>query len=502
MYIGSQNLMRAYDLCLLKHGYTILELVDKASDCLMKHMVYDKYVILCGPGNNGADGLSLATKLYRKGCEVQVCIFQDNEQISLANQYYLNLCKQFEINVILVNDQSFSDVVSSMNSSEVVVDAMFGFGLNCSPKGIYQSIIGEVNALCGKEVIAVDIPTGLQCDTGIPYQSVIHATQTITLTAYKNGFLNPNSISIVGNVVIEELDVCDVFAEVGLYQLADEYVVAPILQQRTYDGYKGKYGHAGLIVGSSMYTGAALLSTKSSVYSGTGITTTVSTQDVIQAVRIFCPEAICVLRKDTFCKDDFEKFNALLIGCGLGLNLSAHKYVHEILTMTDQPIVIDADALTILAKDMKVLQQLKHREIILTPHIGEFKRLCEFDEQDDLLEVAKKFALFHHVVLVLKGPHTIITNGYESYRVNVGNGAMATGGMGDVLAGIIVSFLAQGYKALHAALLGVYVHGYTGDLIARNHYTVVPSQLIEMVPQVMDEIIKKSNHKVTLAEYK
>lgn len=495
MYIGSQKLMQSYDQCLLDHGYTILELVDKASDCLIKHMNFQKISILCGPGNNGADGLSLAIKLHEQGRDVVVYIFEDQNHLSEANRYYLDLCYEKRIMVVLLHDDILGDVITHMKECDVIVDAMFGFGLNSSPRGLYRTVIEEISQLYEQEIIAVDIPTGLDCNTGYPYQSVVCATQTITLSAFKNGFLNPDSAFFTGKVIIEMLDVEDIADEVGLYQEADEDLIAPMLKKRKYDGHKGTYGHVGLITGSFEYKGAALMSAKSCVYSGAGVTSVISVQEVIDSLTIYCPEATALLRPISFKKDDFKRYNALLIGCGLGLSLEAYRYVIDVLSLSSLPLVIDADALTILSSNLDLLN--KHQgEVILTPHMGEFKRLCSFSSHDDILKVARDFAYENDVTLVLKGPHTIVTNGHESYRVKAGNKAMATGGMGDVLAGILVSLLGQGYGAIQAALLGVYLHGYTGDQIAENAYTVIPSQLIERIPLSMDEIKKKVIHRL------
>lgn len=490
MYVGSQSLMKNYDQCLLDHGYTILELVDKASQCLLNHIHGQRLSILCGPGNNGADGLSLAIKLNDLGKRVDVYIFEDQNHLSTANRYYLDLCYEYGIHVILLNDDILDEMMNEMRQSDVIVDAMFGFGLNSSPRGLYQSVIEEINQLYDQDIIAVDIPTGLDCNTGIPYQSVVCATQTITLSAMKNGFLNPDSISFTGKVILEILDVDDVFEEAGLYQLADDKVVAPMIKSRRFDGHKGDYGHIALITGCQDYKGASLLSAKSAVYTGSGITTVMTTQEVIDSLTVYCPEVTTQLRAPVLRKEDFEKYNAILIGCGLGLSIDSYRYVIDVFSLSYQPLVIDADALTILSSHLDLLKN-QERDIILTPHLGEFKRLCDVKENDDMLFVAKEFAKKYQVTLVLKGPFTIVTDGQESYRIFAGNKAMATGGMGDVLAGIITSLLGQGYSALNAAVLGVYIHGYTGDRIAEKHYTVIPSHLIEGIPQSMSEIQKK-----------
>ncbi|MCD7894706.1 MAG: NAD(P)H-hydrate dehydratase [Erysipelotrichaceae bacterium] len=488
MRIGSQLLMQKYDQALLDDGYSIIELVDKASDCLLKHMDKQSYSFLCGPGNNGADGLSLAIKLFLQDKKTNVYIFDDGHKLSLANQYYLNECYKHHIKVTLLNDNNLCQAIDEMQQTQVIIDAMFGFGLNSSPRGLYASIIEQINQLYNQEIIAVDIPTGLDCNSGKPYQSVVFASKTISLTAYKDGFFNPDSRFFTGEVIVEKLDAKDMSDKVGLYSYADKTMMKKIIKERKYDGHKGDYGRVALITGCDDYKGAALLSAKSCVYSGSGVVSVITDDKVIDSLTSYCPEATTMKRPLVFRKEDLLKYQAILIGCGLGLSMDSHRYVVDVLSLTNQPLVIDADALTILASHMELLKD-NHRDIILTPHMGEFKRLCEFDDKADILSVAKEFAKEYHVVLVLKGPHTIVTNGYESYRNASGNGAMSIGGMGDVLAGMITSFVGQGYKPIEAALLGVYLHGAAGDKLAKNHYSVIPSKLIEEIPATMYELL-------------
>lgn len=492
MYVGSQTLMKRYDQCLLNLGYGIEELVDKASDCLFKHMhEYNSVSILCGPGNNGADGLSLAIKLFHEQKDVYVYLFKD-DHLSQANYYYLQQCYQNGIHVILLDESAIEDMKRQMQQCDAIVDAMFGFGLNSSPRGLYQSVIEEVNNLYDKEVIAVDIPTGLNCNTGKPYQSVVCATQTITLSALKNGFLNPDSVSFTGKIILEKLDIQDVSEEAGLFHLFEFSHATSLIKERLFDGHKGNYGRIGMITGCQDYKGASLLSTKSAVYSGSGVVTAITCQEVIDSLTVFCPEATTSLRPPILRKEDLEKYDTLLLGSGLGLDLEAYRYVIDVFSLSRQPLVIDGDGLTILSSNLNLLKQ-QERSIILTPHMGEFKRLCHFHENDDILFIAKEFAKKWNVTLVLKGPYTIVTDGENSYRVMSGNKSMSSGGMGDTLAGIITSLLGQKYSPLDAALLGVYIHGYAGDEIAKESYTVVASQLIEKIPFVMHKL--KSNQK-------
>ena len=492
MKIGSSQFMKQYDEYLLNHGYQINELVDKASDCLIKHMHGQHYCLLCGPGNNGADGLSLAIKLFLQGKQVTVYIFEDQNHLSQANRYYLDQCYALNLEVILLNEDILDEVILHMKDCDIIVDAMFGNGLNSSPRGLYQMVIEQINQLYDQEIIAVDIPTGLNCDNGKPYQSVVCATQTITLTALKNGFLNPDSTSFTGQVIVEELDVEDVSEEVGLYQLADQKMMCSLLKERRFDGHKGDYGRTLLITGCHEYKGASLLSAKSCVYSGSGVVTVMSEQAVIDALTVYCPEVTTQLRPAVMRKEDFLKYQAILIGCGLGQSIDSYRHVIDVFSMSHQPLVVDADALTILSSNLDLLKN-QERDIILTPHMGEFRRLYEFDEHSDMLFVARNFALKHHVILVLKGPYTIVTDGQESYRIFAGNKAMASGGMGDTLAGIITSLLGQGYGGLQAAMLGVYIHGRAGDCLANDAYTIIPSKLIDVIPQTMLQMIYEKN---------
>ena len=211
---------------------------------------------------------------------------------------------------------------------------------------------------------------------------------------------------------------------------------------------------------------------------------TITSEKVTSLLPLYIPEAIPVTRPQIFHYDDFDGYDALLVGCGLGLEEGAFRAVIDIMTASICPLVLDADALTILSRNMHLLEK-QDRSVILTPHIGEFKRLCHVEDYPDLMIAAQSFASKYHCILVLKGPHTIVTDGKTSYRIASGNKAMAVGGMGDTLAGIITSLLGQGYEALEAAVLGVYIHGCAGDEVAKQAYTVIPEKLIEEIPHTM-----------------
>ena len=459
MKVASRLQMINIDNSLLKH-YSIEQLVDKASDCLVEEVSqYNKVIIVCGTGNNGADGYSLALKINAK---VFAC---KTEKMSQACKYYYEKCLDQHL---IIDEVTFKNEI---NQCDCIVDAIFGFGCHSNPRGIYGEIIQLINQ-SNCYVLSIDVPSGLNCDTGEVYENCIYANKTISFFASKLGFFYPNVKVLLGELIIKDLDVLETYEIKGLPTM----ITSISFKKKAYDGHKGIYGKSFLICGSDVYSGAALLSTKACVYAGCGITCLYSIDSVLQAASIYVPEAI-----HTNTLDDINKYQSILIGCGLKDN---EELLRKVLFETTQPLVIDASSLNDLSKHLDWLEN-QNRPIILTPHIGEFKRLCP--TINDLSTSAIEFAKKHHVILVLKGQNTLVTDGINSYRNTTGNGAMAIGGCGDVLAGMIASLLAQGYDPLTSAKNAVYLHGAIGDKIAKEEYTVIPSKIIELIPKVMKE---------------
>lgn len=493
MFVATSKQMKAYDRALLEEGYTIEELVDKASDAVLTYCHdYQKVVIVCGPGNNGADGLSLALKLKQVGKIVDLFSIGEQSQLSQANRYYLQQCYNESLVVTHMNEETLPLFIEKAKCGDVIIDALFGFGLHSSPPSIAREVIDEINKLYDIDILAIDIPTGLDCDTGIPYQSVVCATKTVTLTALKQAFLNEECYMYTGEIIVETLDVKPLHEQVGLAKLVSPSWVKYHLKPRVYHGHKGDYGRILHVTGCNQYRGASLLSSKASVYSGSGVVCVCSTEEVINAVSVTTPECISLIRPAIIDGALCNRYDAILIGSGLGLSSASYSYVEQVLLSSEVPIVIDGDALTIVAENKELLKQTK-APIVLTPHFGEFRRFVMASSDIEMIDLAKAFAQEYHIVLVLKGPNTIISDGQEMYRNSTANKAMATAGMGDVLAGIIVSFIGQGYSLKNASILATYLHGKCGDIIADKEYTVLPSRLIELMPQQMNEIIKKES---------
>lgn len=486
MYLATSSQLKRYDQALLDSGYSIEELVDKASDCLIKHFNYHKVLIVCGPGNNGADGISLGIKLFKQGKDVLICLCGKKEKLSKANAYYLDEALALDMNCLFIDDDSLDYFQQIVDDFDVIVDALFGFGLNSDLRGNVKYIVEMINNVVDSEIIAIDIPTGLNPDTGKPYNSCICATKTITLTAYKLAFLNPESELYTGDVILELLDAKSFHEEMLLSQVIDKKWAKYNLKQRVYDGHKGTYGKVLHITGCHNYRGAALLAAKAAVYAGSGMVSVCSNEKVIDALSINVPEATSIFR-NSFNTSWFNGIDSLLIGSGLGLNEDSEELVINVLKNSKIPTVIDGDALTILAKHQELLET-NHAPWVLTPHHGEFKRFKDFDNIADMVDYANEFARKYQVVLVLKGPNTLITDGYETYRMLSGNKGMSSAGMGDTLAGMISSFIGQGYTVKDGAILGTYLHGLCGDEVFKDNYTVVASKLIDKIPFVMKKL--------------
>lgn len=491
MYVATSKQMKAYDEALLKEGYSIEELVDKASNAILPHCLgYNNIVIVCGPGNNGADGLSLGIKLHIRARNVKLYCFGNPNKFSQANNFYIDQAQEMEVPITFMDEEDMTLFISDAKKADVVIDAMFGFGLNSEVKGVAKLLIEEINSLYDTDIIAIDIPTGLNPDTGIPYGNVVCANKTVTLTAIKQAFLNEECHMYTGEIAVEILDAKDLRQEQRLAKLVSPSWVKYHLKPRAYYGHKGNYGKILHLTGCDHYRGAALLASRASVYSGSGIVCVCSSEKVIDALASTTPECTSLLRQDRLDEDIFDERDAILIGSGLGLGEQSEQYVVDTLRYAKCPIVIDADGLTIVSKHLDLLKDCPF-PVILTPHFGEFKRLCNYQDELEMIDKVADFALTYNVIVVLKGPNTLITNGHETYRNITANKAMATAGMGDVLAGMITSFVGQGYTPKNAAILSTYLHGSCGDVIGDNAYTVLPSKLIELIPQIMHEIVNE-----------
>jgi NAD(P)H-hydrate epimerase len=429
--------------------------------------------VFAGPGNNGGDGLVIARLLDEAHYPVRVYIVETGSTHS--NDFRLNadrLARSGTSPFILTDPSLFPTI----GRDEVIIDAIFGTGLGKPPSGIAAETIRRIN-LTGANVISIDVPSGLYCEdnTEVCRDTIIKASLTLTFQFPKLSFMFAGNNDFTGRW--EVLDI-------GLHQETIQkkptryhYIlredVTPLLRRRRKFDHKGTYGHALIIAGSYGRAGAATLAAGAALRSGAGLVTVHTPLTAVLPLQAALPEAMVSPDQGTefiTSAPDMEKYDAAGIGPGMGTDPDSCRALKTILESAQIPLVLDADALNIIAQDRRMLKLIP-KQTILTPHPGEFRRLTGKDLNDyQLLEMQIAFAEEYNCIVLLKGAHTSVAmpDGRVFFN-STGNPGMATGGSGDVLTGILTALLAQGYDPVQAAIAGVYLHGAAGDVALRVH---------------------------------
>lgn len=458
-------------------AFSFRELMQTAGTLAAK-TISEKYgcenkriTVICGNGNNGGDGCVAALWLYEHGAKVKT-VFPYGKPVTENAEYFYNKISHIE-------------TTDNFDNCDIIVDAMFGIGLNRELDDTAKSIINSANSSSAIRV-AIDIPSGVESDSGKISGAAFLADLTVTFIALKPCFVLPCGFNYCGEVIV-----CDIGVKPVSYSfLTNE---APILPKRPRNSHKGTYGTALLFCGSYGMAGAAILSAKAALRSGVGIVKSVICKSIYPILSVAVPEAVCLPVNDsesgTLPSDiDIEKItentNAVLFGCGVAQSPQTEKLLENIICNSKIPIVIDADGINLLSHRIELLEKSK-APIILTPHPKEMSRLCGFlvaEIEADRLNTASNFARKHNCILVLKGAYTVIAEPDGCVTVNTnGNSGMATAGSGDVLAGILVSLLSQGLSPSFCAKSAVYLHGEAGDKAAkrRNERSMIASDIIE-----------------------
>lgn len=448
-----------------------LELMERAAMACSRWILDHRYsqrnfLIFCGTGNNGGDGLAIARMLLQSNCSATVYITGETG----TKDFEANLEKiQLHGGLLptILTPGTFPVITPNM----VVVDALFGTGLNRPPAGISAEIIDHINSGTAP-VISIDMPSGLFADTSSKGNCIIKATHTLTFQQFKLAFLLPENDPYCGEVHILNIGLDKTFeSETDVaFELTERTLIKSIRKPRKRFSHKGNYGHAALLCGSYGMMGAAVLAAHSCLRSGAGKLTSYIPECGYTTLQSTVPEAMCVVSGDKYIEDadDIETFDAVGIGPGIGKHPSHISLLRSIFTQIKKSLLIDADALNILAGD-KELIDLIPASSILTPHVGEFERLFGKTDNDfERLQLALKKSSELDIYIVLKGQYSFIsTPEGKGWFNSTGNAGMATAGSGDVLSGFITGLLAQGYPPLQAALIGTYLHGLAGDIAAQ-----------------------------------
>lgn len=459
--------------------------------------------IFCGKGNNGGDGFVVARLLRRKQCKVQVCLLANARDLRGDAKAMYQRFKKLSSTAKVLTNPSEDKIFQLLDRSDFVVDALLGTGISSPVKDQYQTTIETINA-SGLPVIAVDIPSGIQTDTGAVMGAAIQAHLTATFGYPKLGlFLGPG-IDHVGDIHYVDIGIPPRYAdEMNLsLTLLTHSCIQHLLPVRKASAHKGTFGHAGIIAGSPGKTGAAALSSQAALRVGTGLVTVATPESantsleakILEAMTLPMPEtAERTLSMDACAPlTAFAKSReALGIGPGLTTQSETVKLIHTLLPEIDCPCVIDADAINALAGHADLLRTCRSTPV-LTPHPGEMARLLSQTSTKEInanrLTVAQDFAHSYSCVLILKGARTIVAGPDGKTAIcPTGNSGMATAGMGDVLTGMIAGLLAQGLSPWDAARAGVFLHGYAGDLAAQKlgRAGLIARDLLAHIPQAI-----------------
>jgi NAD(P)H-hydrate epimerase len=466
-----------------------------------------KVAVIAGRGNNGGDGFVIARYLKQKGIRVQVYLLAVRDRVqgdALAN---LKLLKALEVPVVEIPDEaSFSKIKSEMHGLDLWIDAILGTGLKSDVKGYFKTIIDYINKL-NKPVFAVDVPSGLNSDTGQPCGTCICAAATATFAFAKTGHMVYPGADYIGNLKIVDIGIPPhIAAAVGpRHFLSTAQLIRSHLIPRPADAHKGSTGHLLVIAGSIGKTGAAAMTSMSALRTGAGLVTLGVAESLnaalegrmLEAMTAPLPESGSgVLGESAFnaIQQELPGKRCLALGPGLGQAAETKKLICKIIRQSEIPVVVDADGLNNLAGELKHFKKAS-APIILTPHPGEMARLLDTrvsKVQQNRIKCAREFSVQYNVHVVLKGARTIIAHPDGRVFINpTGNAGMASGGMGDVLTGVIAGLIVQGLTPEAACHAGVYLHGAAADSLVEDMgpYGFLAGDVMKTIPGEIKKIM-------------
>jgi NAD(P)H-hydrate epimerase len=471
-----------------------------------------RVVILAGPGNNGGDGFVIARHLKNWGVHTEVYLFASIDDVKGDALTNLHVWLKMGGNLVeVLYKGDFVRIKRELSQANIIVDAIFGTGLNSEVKGLPREVISFINSL-SQPVMAVDIPSGIDATHGKVLGIAIQAVLTTTFGLAKVGQVVEPGARSVGRLEIVDIGIPRKLIEEAPIMThlidPDELDQGRLLAPRPVHAHKGDYGHLFVLAGSPGKTGAAVLLCHSAMRTGTGLVTLGIPASLNPILEAKLTEAMTEPLPDTggyLSSDALDRIRQLLEGktaLALGPGISTQPQVQELLAelipQVSLPLVIDADGITALASQPKVLKKCKNT-VVITPHPGEMARLMGTTAQkvqEDRIGVAKACASSHGCIVVLKGDKTVIATPTEEVFINpTGNPGMASGGTGDVLTGMIGGLVAQGLPPLEAVKWGVFLHGLAGDVAVQaiGETPLIASDIIDYLPQALSEVKARVN---------
>lgn len=494
--LSSSQLCEADQYTIKHEPISSVDLMERAATSLFDHFVTifnknQKIAIIVGSGNNGGDGLVLARLLVQNGYEVSV--FETGTSASFSMDYIHNRERIIQFGLPL---NSVWNQAVDWAKYDVCVDALFGSGLNRPVEEPISQLILDINRLA-KKIVAIDIPSGLFAEeNNIAEQHIIKAHYTFTFQTTKLAFLFPENEQFIGHYTVIDIGLHPDFMQ----QVASPFklLLANTLNvqklNRSKFAHKGSFGHVGIFAGSPGKMGASLLCSKACLSAGAGLVTALIPETFDAFFWSSAPE---IMTKPYAVPTNFQAYNkdfpftVMACGPGIGTDLLAYQFLKNMMSKTSQPMVLDADALTLLAKHHELWTHLP-KNSILTPHLKELERLIgRSDNHYDRIKKTAQLAQLHQVYILIKGANSCVVSPDGTFYFNTtGNSAMATAGSGDVLTGIVAGFLSQGLNPFDAVCSAVYIHGMAGDIaVQHNGHGLIASHLIQNLGLAIQKVL-------------
>ncbi|MBD8005059.1 NAD(P)H-hydrate dehydratase [Bacillus norwichensis] len=468
-----------------------------------------KIVVVAGSGNNGGDGFVIARRLYDEGYDCLLCLASDPKRIKGDAKIHFDVYLNRGLPIQYIHENPKKDLPEILERANIIVDAILGTGMSGLVMQPYDEIISMINTVAQeKMVIAVDVPSGLNSDSGKAEGPAINADQTITFVYPKKGFFLQDGPIHVGSWKAVDISVPPSSAkdiELSMPSVISKALVKSLVPKRPINGHKGTFGHVLVLGGSRQYVGAPLFTTKSALLSGTGLVTLAIPENIYPIAAAQVPVALFSPLSETdghFSErsiheitSKLQEFDVIAVGPGMSRFPEGEKWMETLFqSATGQTIVIDADALYLSRNHLQLLKSYKG-DIVFTPHPGEMAGLLNMtvmEVEKERMEHAKRFAQKYGIHLLLKGHRSIIASPEGEIFINpAGHDALGKGGSGDVLTGLIASFIAQGAQSLDAMIAASYLHAKAGEEKAKeySHYGVAAPDLIEGVREILNRLV-------------
>ncbi len=499
MKIYTSERMKRIEAAANEKGMSYLDMMENAgiacADVIYKKLKCQdkKIAVVCGKGKNGGDGFVAARRLTELGCEVCVVLVGG---IPAAEDAITMFSRMPSIPVFVAEQPEAKRRIAE---SDVIVDAVFGFGFKGEADEATADIFGAINSSQAL-VASIDLPSGAECDTARVCNSCIKADLTLAISCKKPAHVLLPAKKYCGKVTVVDIGLDNTAVAEEFFTFSDKPM--PILPRREETAHKGDFGRVLSICGSMKYPGAAVLAAKGAVKTGAGLVIAAFAQKAYPAIASKLTEP--VMLPLPCCEDGFlaraavekllpeiDKADTVLIGCGLGQTLCTASVFEEVLNSCKKNVVIDADGINLLSANINIPKAIQGHTVI-TPHPGEMARLVGLTTQqvnNNRLALTKAVAREYGIVVVLKGANTVVSDGERVYINRTGNPGMARGGSGDLLAGMTASLLAQGFEPFEAAVAAVYLHGAVGDEAAKRFsvHGMTPSDMADLLPELLSQ---------------